>query len=621
MDILSSLNSPIEVRALNEQQLAQLCEEIRAFLIENVSKTGGHLASNLGVVELTVAIHRVFDTASDRVVFDVGHQCYVHKLLTGRMDQFSTLRSFGGLSGYPKPTESRHDAAVAGHASSSVSVALGMARARTLMHENYSVAAVIGDGAMTGGLAFEGMCSTAASGEPIVVILNDNGMAIDNNVGGMAALLSKLHLKPEYIDFKRKYRSTVGKITPVYNFNHRIKEWFKKGILPHSMFEDMGFMYFGPVDGHDIEQMEAVLTWAKEQNCPTLVHVVTQKGRGYAFAEDNPEAYHGVDAFDSGAGIDTGVHKCFSGAFGKALCGLAEKDDRICAITAAMCTGTGLAGFSEKFPDRFFDVGITEGNAVAMSAGMAIQGLMPVFAVYSTFLQRGYDMLIHDVSLSHLHVVFAVDRAGIVGRDGETHQGVFDVSYLSSVPGMTVLCPSNYAELFEMLRTAVYDIGGPVAVRYPRGTEGEYKSFSAKEPAVILREGGDITIASYGIMINNALEAAQILETKGISAEIVKLNVICPLDCGMVLSSAKKTGALLTAEDVCKNGSVGSRLFEAVAEKGLAIRVRALDLGDGIVQQGSVSELEKFYGLDAQSIADAAYDLIRGGEDGKADGR
>lgn len=616
MNILGSIKSPEDVRALDKDQLDGLCGEIRTFLIENISKTGGHLASNLGVVELTIAIHRVFDTSRDRVVFDVGHQCYVHKLLTGRMDEFPTLRALDGISGYPKPDESIHDAAVAGHASSSISVALGMARARTLMHDDYSVAALIGDGAMTGGLAFEGLCSAALSGEPMVVILNDNGMAIDNNVGGMAQLISRMHLKPNYINFKRKYRSTIGKIKPLYNFNHKIKEAVKKRLLPRSMFEDMGFMYFGPVDGHDIEQMEAVLSWAKEQNRPALVHVITQKGRGYSFAEDDPEAYHGVDAFDSCSGIDKSEHSCFSGVFGKTMEELAEADEGVCAITAAMCSGTGLSSFSQKHSDRFFDVGITEGNAAAMAAGMAKQGLKPVFAVYSTFLQRSYDMLIHDISLSKLHVVLAVDRAGIVGRDGRTHQGVFDVAYLCSVPHMTVFCPSSYAELREMLTHAVLEIKGPTAVRYPRGGEGEYKASSGGSSACVLREGKDITLVAYGIMINNALQAARLLEAQGISAEVLKLNVINPIDFSDIIKSVEKTARVLTVEDVCAAGSVGSRIFAQLAKSGVILKgAAALDLGDGIITHGSVEELEARYGIDAQSIAEMAEKLCAGKAD------
>ena len=615
MNILGSIKSPEDVRTLEKDRLDELCSEIRTFLIENVSKTGGHLASNLGVVELTIALHRVFDTSRDRVVFDVGHQCYVHKLLTGRMDEFSTLRMLDGLSGYPKPSESIHDAAVAGHASSSISVALGMARARTLMHDDYSVAAIIGDGAMTGGIAFEGLCSAALSGEPMVVILNDNGMAIDNNVGGMAQLISRMHLKPNYINFKRKYRSTIGKIKPLYNFNHKIKEAVKKRLLPHSMFEDMGFMYFGPVDGHDIEQIQAVLSWAKEQNRPALVHVVTQKGRGYHFAEDDPEAYHGVDAFDFCTGIDKTEHCNFSSVFGKIMEELADADEGVCAITAAMSSGTGLSGFSQKHSDRFFDVGITEGNAAAMAAGMAKQGLKPVFAVYSTFLQRSYDMLIHDIALSKLHVVLAVDRAGIVGRDGCTHQGVFDVAYLCSVPNMTVFCPSSYAEMNQMLTRAVFEVKGPVAVRYPRGGEGEYKA-SSSGCSCVLREGKDITVVTYGIMINNVLQAARILEADGIYAEIVKLDVINPIDFAPIIESAEKTGRVLTVEDVCSSGSVGSKIFSQLAKSGIALNgSAALDLGDGVITHGAVEELEARYGIDAQSIAKNAKKLCGGKAD------
>lgn len=611
MEILNSIDSPEDLKGLGYAQLNELCSEIRGFLIENVAKTGGHLASNLGVVELTVALERVYDTSTDRLIFDVGHQCYVHKLLTGRRDMFSGLRCLNGLSGFPKPNESIHDAAISGHASTSVSTALGMARARTLLHEDYSVAAVIGDGALTGGLSFEGLCNAGVSGEPLVIVINDNGMAIDSNVGGVSKMLSHLRLRPGYFRFKRWYRRLFGKCPALYNFNHRIKEWFKRRLLPHNMFYDLGFQYLGPVDGHDIEQLESVLSWAKELHGPVVVHVKTQKGRGYTFAEDNPEAYHGVNSFDAESGVDAGEHKCFSGAFGAALTELAEKDPTIVAISASMCTGTGLTGFSGKFPDRFFDVGIAEGHAVTMAAGMAKQGLKPVFAVYSSFLQRAYDMLIHDVSLDRLHVVFAVDRAGLVGRDGETHQGSFDVSYLCSVPNMAVLCPSNYAELYEMLKLALYRIKGPVAVRYPRGGEGAYTQSSGIAPAVVLRKGTDITMIAYGAMINSVIEAASALEKEGISVEIIKLNLINPLDRDTVLNSLGKTKFLLTAEDVCANGSIGARLLSACGEKGLALKgSRTIDLGGGIVQQGDPEELYRLYGLDGEGIAKTARELL-----------
>ncbi|NCC68334.1 MAG: 1-deoxy-D-xylulose-5-phosphate synthase, partial [Clostridia bacterium] len=535
------------------------------------------------------------------------HQSYVHKILTGRKGDFKTLRMLDGLSGFPKPTESIHDAAVSGHASTSVSVALGMARARTLAQEDYSVAAVIGDGALTGGVAYEALCDAGQSGEPIVVILNDNGMSIDSNVGGISTMLARLRVKPAYFRFKRRYRRVFSHVPVLYNFNHAIKEWLKRRLLPGNIFDDLGFHYLGPVDGHDISQLEAVIGWAKELKSSVLVHVITQKGRGYSYAEREPETYHGVDAFDTDCGVEKSEHDCFSGAFGKAMTDLAEKDDKIIAISAAMCSGTGLSEFARRFPERFFDVGITEEHAVAMAAGMASMDAKPVFAVYSSFLQRGYDMLIHDVSLSKLHVVFAVDRAGLVGHDGETHQGVFDVAYLCSVPHMAVFCPASYAELRDMLNLAMYRIEGPVAVRYPRGGEGGYTQSAGARPSTIMCEGKDLTIVAYGVMINNAMAAAKMLEDTGIDAEVIKLNLINPLDTDTVVRSLKKTGRLLTVEDVCAFGSVGSRLLAACAEEGLALKCsETLNLGDGIVAHGSVDELLKRTGLDAESVARTA---------------
>ena len=616
MNIINKINSPNDVKKLNELELAALAAEIRAFLIEQVAKTGGHLASNLGVVELTIAIHRVYDTERDRLVFDVGHQSYVHKILTGRREEFDSLRKLGGLSGFPKPDESIHDAAISGHASNSVSVALGMARARGLTHQDYNVAAVIGDGALTGGLSYEGICDAGESGEPMVVILNDNGMSIDSNVGSISQMLSRLRLKPGYLELKRRYRRTFGKCPRVYNFTHRIKEWLKGRLLPGNLFDDLGFMYLGPVDGHNIKQLEAVLTWAKEQKSPVLVHVVTQKGRGYSYAEEKPEIYHGVGSFNTEMGVSESVEEGFSSVFGEELCKLADSDESLAVITAAMSAGTGLSQFAERFPRRFFDVGIAEGHAVTMAAGLAYQGAKPVFAVYSSFLQRGYDMLIHDISIAGLHVVFAVDRAGLVGRDGETHQGSFDVSYLCSVPGMTVLCPSSFAELREMLKCALYLCEGPVAVRYPRGGEGEYKESSGACPAICLREGADVTIAAYGTMINNALKAAELLSSAGYEAEVIKINRINPLETDLILQSVSKTGLLVTAEEVCAHGSVGSRILESCARRGVAAKAKTLDLGSGIVPQGSIEELLHSYSLDAEGIAAAAKELISGAENG-----
>lgn len=603
LSILEEINSPADLRALSEEALPGLCAEIREFLIKNLSKTGGHLASNLGTVELTVALERVYNPEKDRIVFDVGHQCYTHKLLTGRREKFGSLRQYGGISGFPKPCESDCDAFIAGHASNAVSVALGMARARTGLGEDYDVVAMVGDGALTGGLAYEGLCSAGQSDEPMVVILNDNAMSIDRNVGGMAKLLSRLRVKPEYFEFKRRYRKTIGKAPKLYRFLHGVKEDVKDMVLPDNIFDDMGFYYLGPVDGHDIGCLESALRWARDMQIPVLLHVITKKGKGYTWAERHPEKYHGVGPFDPDTGRLFITARCFSDAFGKTLCGLAEEDGRVVAVTAAMSDGTGLSDFAYEFPDRFFDTGIAEGHAVAMSAGMARQGLVPVAAIYSTFLQRGYDMLLHDVSLQNLHVVFAVDRAGLVGGDGETHHGVFDVDYLCSVPGMTVYCPASFAELRAMLRRAVVDETGPVAVRYPRGSEGRYTLCDMSAVSVV-REGADVTLAAYGMMINNVLQAAELLEREGVSAEVVKIGRIYPLDPEIVLASIGKTKRLVVAEDVCAHGCVGERLLAAAAGK-LEFASKLLNLGGGIAVQGSVPELQKHYGLDAESIVRA----------------
>lgn len=610
MSILERINSSNDIKKLPEEELEPLCQELRDYMISSISRTGGHLASNLGAVELTVALHRVYDTSRDRVVFDVGHQSYVHKIITGRRDSFCTLRQHGGLSGFPKPYESEDDAFIAGHASNSVSVALGMARARTLSHADYDVAAIIGDGALSGGLAYEGLANAAASGEPLVVILNDNNMSINENVGGTAHLLESLRVRPAYISFKRWYRDVFTKLPGLYKFNHAIKEWLKKRLLPGNVFSGMGMYYLGPVDGHDIGKLETVIRWARELRKPVLVHVVTKKGKGYKYAEEHPEKFHGVGRFDIETGELHDSGDCFSAKMGESLSRLADNDGRIIGITAAMSSGTGMDVFSAAHPDRFFDVGIAEGHAVSMAGGMAKQGMVPVFAVYSSFLQRGYDMLIHDVALQNLHVVFCVDRAGLVGSDGETHHGVFDVSYLSSVPDMTVLCPASYAELETMLRAAIYDINGSVAIRYPRGGEGKYTACNTA-PETLLREGRDVTLVCYGIMTNEVLDAAERLAAEGISAEVIKLSMIKPPDFDLVMRSLRKTGKLLISEDVCEAGCVGSRILEEAAINEIHVRAaKLLNLGEGIVPHGTVAELLHDFGLDADGIVSAAMEMM-----------
>lgn len=612
MNILNKVNSSNDIKRLNKNELPQLCAELREFIIENVSKTGGHLASNLGTVELTVALHRVYDSAVDRIVFDVGHQSYAHKIITGRRDAFGTLRCYGGLSGFPKPYEADDDAFIAGHASNSVSVALGMARARTIKGENYSVCAVIGDGALTGGLAYEGLANVGGSSEPIVIILNDNGMSINGNVGGMAKLLSKERVKPGYINFKRWYRQAVSGMDGIYNASHKLKEALKKSILPSNMFDSMGIYYLGPVDGHDVDQLETVIRWAKEMNTPVLVHVISKKGKGCAYAEEHPDKYHGVGRFDPVTGKMPEAKPCFSSVFGNKLTQLAETNHNIVAITAAMCAGTGLTGFSERFPDRFFDVGIAEEHAVSMAAGMAKQGLLPVVAIYSGFLQRAYDMLIHDVSLQDLHVVFCVDRAGLVGNDGETHHGAFDISYLRSVPHMQVLCPANFAELEAMLDEAVNRMSGPVAIRYPRGGGGRYTDCHT-EGCTHLRSGNDITIAAYGTDINIALNTADILADKGIHADVYKLSRLNSGYYADIIDSMRETGRFLMSEQVCQTGCIADEILAYAERAGVKIECAYTpNLGSGIVVQGTVPELIRHCGLDEISLAKAAEKLVRG---------
>lgn len=611
MGYLDKIQSPAQLREMSPEQLAALCGEIRDFLVHSLSKTGGHLASNLGSVELTVALHRVYDTAKDRLVFDVGHQCYVHKILTGRQAGFENLRGMGGMSGFPKPEESIHDAFIAGHASNSVSVALGMARARTALGGDYDVVALIGDGALNGGMAFEALSDAGHSGEPLVVILNDNGMSIDQGVGGLADMLGHMRVRPEYMRFKQWYRSFLSHVPGIYKIMHRIKHWLKERIIQENIFDDLGFEYLGPMDGHDIKRMEIALNWAKKQKRPCLVHVITQKGRGFAPAERSPETYHGVGAFDPETGDPLSAGMDFSAVFGHTLADLTRQDPRIVAITAAMKEGTGLVEFQKNWPDRFFDVGIAEEHAAAMAGGMAAQGLIPVFAVYSTFLQRSYDMLIHDLSLMGLHAVLGVDRAGIVGKDGQTHQGAFDVAYLATVPGMTVYAPASFAELRSLLTRAVLEETGPVAVRYPRGGEGDYTADNAQLPAAVLREGADVTLVSYGICINDALDAAERLARMGVSAEVVKLNRLCPLDGGAVLSSVAKTGRLAVVEDVCQAGCMGERLLALCAGAGIALRgAKCLNLGDGILENGAPGDLKKKIGLDGEGTARAVMEML-----------
>ena len=616
MNLLSTIQGHDDLVTLNEQQRFQLCTEIRDFLVCNVSKTGGHLASNLGVVELTVAVETVFDTATDRLVFDVGHQSYVHKLLTGRQADFVTLRQFGGIAGFPKPTESNTDAFVAGHASSSVSIALGMARARTLAEKKYSVVAFLGDGAATGGMVYEGLNDAAVSGEPMVVILNDNAMSIDHNVGGMASHLSKLRSKEKYLGMKEKYRRFLSHIPGgnwIFRITRNIKDILRRMLIPTTVFENMGFTYFGPVDGHDTENLIALLRTAKDMNRPVLVHVMTQKGKGYAPAEEHPKLFHGVGKFDPVTGeVPAKKSNTFSDAFGTVMCDIAQEDSRVCAITAAMPGGTGLLDFKKQYAKRMFDVGIAEEHAMSMAGGLAKQGMIPVVALYSTFLQRAYDMILQDVCMLKLHVVLAVDRAGLVGEDGETHHGVFDVGFLRQAPGMQILCPGSTTELQEMLRWAVLEQDGPVAVRYPRGGDGEYKdsSWDAVSPVVTHRHGSDCVIITYGTLVNNAVRAADILHQRGIEAGVVRLTQIKPLPVDCLISAFAGSKHIVIVEETCQGSGIYEDIAWQLCKQLPECNFTHIDLGNQYVTHGSMDALYRLHGLDPDSIANHIQEVL-----------
>ena len=606
MHLLERIKNHDDLVALNSAQQVQLCDEIREFLVTHLAKTGGHLASNLGVVELTVAIETVFDTNKDRLVFDVGHQSYVHKLLTGRQADFDHLRQFGGMAGFPKPGESETDAFVAGHASSSVSVALGMARARTLKNEDYHVVALLGDGAATGGMVYEGLNDTAVSKEPMIVILNDNEMSIDRNVGGMAKHLSRLRTKERYLGMKDRYRNVLRKLPGgkgIYRFTRSVKERLKRALLPVSMFENMGLNYLGPVDGHDLKELIRILRVAKDLGEPVLVHVMTQKGRGCSFAEAHPSKFHGVGKFDPVTGeVLSSSGRVFSDTFGETLIDLAKEDSNVCAITAAMPGGTGLLKFKEQFPKRLFDVGIAEEHAVSMAGGLAKQGMTPVVALYSTFLQRSYDQLLQDVAMLKLHVVFAVDRAGLVGEDGETHHGVFDVGFLSQIPGMKVLCPGSCDELSDMLRWAVQKCEGPVAVRYPRGGDRNYhdSAWNGENLVVKHRQGTDATLITYGTLLDNAMTAAEILSHQGIEVTVLRLLSVNPLPVDEITENLSESGPIVVIEETAAGAGIRDSLACALGDHR---KVSGIDLGNWFATHGSVAELHKYYGLDAESIA------------------
>ena len=615
MNILEKINGHEDLLRLNEEEQLLLCQQIREFLIDRVSKTGGHLASNLGMVELSVALETVYNTKIDRLVFDVGHQSYVHKILTGRQADFDRLRQFGGMAGFPKPSESVTDAFVAGHASSSISIALGMARARTLSGGDYNVVTVIGDGAATGGMVYEGLNDAAESHEPMVIILNDNEMSIDRNVGGMARHLSRLRVKESYLGMKQRYRRVMSK-TAVGSFVFRttriVKDWFKRMIIPTTLFENMGLTYLGPVDGNDLPHLINLLRLAKDMNRPVLLHVITKKGKGYKFAEENPSKFHGIGKFDPKTGETASKGgMSFSDNFGKTMIALANRDPRVCAITAAMPGGTGLLEFKKNFPKHTFDVGIAEEHAMSMAGGLAKQGMVPVVALYSTFLQRSYDMIMQDIAMLNLHVVLAVDRAGLVGEDGETHHGIYDIGFLRHAPGMMILCPASLEEQKRMLEWAVEDYNGPVAIRYPRGGNRGYEGCHFKALPGIAgagalachRLGADVTLITYGALIDNVLKAADLLAKQGIQATVLRLLTVSPLPVSHILTMMSDAEHVVVLEETAGNCGIREALAWKLQHQKPGIRVDGIDLGNQYVTHGDMNSLYKRYGLDSESIA------------------
>ena len=596
---LGQINRPEELKKLNYVEISQLCSEIRDMLISTVSKTGGHLASNLGVVELTIALHRFLDLPSDSLIFDVGHQCYTHKLLTGRYEKFSTLRQENGISGFLRPDESEYDKFVTGHASNSLAAAYGIYKASVLKGENRTSVAVIGDGALTGGLALEALNNIGTEDGNLIVVLNDNKMSISTNVGSMSEHLKKIRLSPGY--YKLKYRvEIILRKTPVigkalFNFLSGIKRVFARQVFKNNMFESFGFKYIGPVDGHDVEQLETAFVIAKAQKKPCVVHTVTVKGKGYSFAEREPDSYHGVSSFDTVDGISVVNTENFSSVCGKALCDLAETDNRICAITAAMTTGTGMEEFSNIFPKRFFDVGIAEEYATTFAAGLSAGGMRPYFAVYSTFLQRSYDEIIHDCAIAQLPVCFLIDRAGIVGDDGETHQGVFDAAYLSTVPGMTVYSPASYAELIGLIKKSVL-FTTPVAIRYPRGKEDVAFNFNDSDYTVF-SNGGRIAILTYGIISSNAVKAQKKLNDIGMKVDVIKLNKIYPVS-NELINEVKNYHKVYFFEEGIERGGIS----EHIVAKSKISNFEIFAIKDTFVPSATIDSARQKLYLDTDSI-------------------
>ena len=604
--LLNNINSPGDLKKLTKSELSLLCEEIRDFLVTSVTKTGGHLASNLGVVELTVALLLVFDFPNDKIVWDVGHQSYVYKILTGRRDKFNTLRQFEGISGFPKTAESEYDCFNTGHSSTSISAALGMARARDIKRDNYCVSAVFGDGAMTGGMIYEAINDAGHKGTPLVLILNDNEMSISKNVGALSKHLQKIRQTPGYHKSKKRVERALAKLPaigmPLIKLLRRMKAAIRTNVLPSTFFDDLGLEYLGPVDGHNISALKNVLTLAKSMNKTVLVHIITKKGKGFEPAETNPQDFHGISGSSS---LDNPslLYKDYSDCSGKTLVSLAEKNSNFITITAAMPQGVGLGEFSKKYPERFFDVGIAEEHAVTLSSGFAASGVIPVFCVYSSFLQRAYDQILHDVCLQNLKVVFLVDRAGVVGADGETHHGLNDIAFLTDMPNMTVLSPASFDELSQMIVYAVNVHNGPIAIRYPRGNISvDIADGFEIGKCKISQDISTNLIITTGRMVKTALDAVEILNKEGISAGVVHLPTISPIPDELIehICAAKK---VITLEDHSVKGGIGTGISALITQSGYSVNFEIMAFPSEAIVHGTVNELDKKYRLDAKSVA------------------
>jgi 1-deoxy-D-xylulose-5-phosphate synthase len=622
--LLDRINGPQDIKSLSLEELPVLAEEIRRVIIDTISKTGGHLASSLGTVDMTLALYYVFDSQMDQIIWDVGHQAYSHKILTGRKDSFSTIRKLGGISGFPKIEENRYDNFGTGHSSTSISAALGISTARCLLGECGRVIAVIGDGSMTGGQAFEALNQAGHLQKNIIVVLNDNEMSIDPNVGALSSFLSRklstktiLRMKKEIEIFLRSFPMIGEEMVKIAK---RAEDAIKGFLTPGMLFEAMNFQYFGPIDGHRIDQLVETFSNIKSIDAPIVVHVLTKKGKGYRPAEKHPTRFHGIGPFDAATGkpVNSGsTVPTYTQVFSKTLLKLAAKNDRIVAITAAMADGTGLSAFAAKYPDRFYDVGIAEQHAITFAAGLATQGFIPVVAIYSTFLQRAYDQVLHDVSLQNLPVVIAIDRGGIVGEDGPTHHGIFDIAYLRCVPNLTFMAPKDENELARMLLTAV-EMKRPAAIRYPRGRGTGVKLDTYPRPlpvgtAEVIREGDDITIVALGSMVEPAVEATQRLTSMGIEPTLINARFIKPLDVKTILHHASRTGIVLTVEEGILSGGFGSAVIEEIMQSPVpGITVRSLGIPDRFVEHGPQEILRDTYDLSARGITKAALSMVTG---------